>query len=354
MKKAAVWLLALCMVFAFAACGGGGSGSGSESETAGEGEATAEGGEEAAVEPLVIKAGHVETEESPLGQSFIKFEEWIEAESGGAIQVDVYANGELGGDRQVFEAVNLGTVQLTVGGNGALTQYDEKFALMGLPFVFDDKEKENAAMTGAFGDRLIDWLADYGFKCFGFQYDGARSISNNKRPINTVADMEGLKIRVMDSDFYVRLFQLFGANPTPMSFTEIYTALSQGTVDGQDNPPSLTYDSKFTEVQKYYSLTRHIYAESPILANLEWWNGLTEEQRSILSEGIETWLHSWQRETAMSLEDEYVQKIRDAGVEVNELSPEGLQSFKDAAQPIYAEYQEKLGDVYTDLLDLAK
>jgi TRAP-type C4-dicarboxylate transport system substrate-binding protein len=158
----------------------------------------------------------------------------------------------------------------------------------------------------------------------------------------------------MDSDFYVRLFELFGANPTPMSFTEIYTALSQGTVDGQDNPPSLTYESKFAEVQKYYSLTRHVYAECPILANLDWFNGLTDEQKAIITEGVETWLRDWQRETAMGLENEYIEKIRETGTEVNELSSEGIQSFKDAAQPIYKEYEEKLGDVYTELMSLTE
>jgi tripartite ATP-independent transporter DctP family solute receptor len=353
LKKVSVLLLMVCTIFALAACGGGGSGGG---ESDGESEATVDAAAEegAAGEVLVIKAGHVETEESPLGQSFIKFKEWVEAESGGAIRVDVYANGELGGDREVFESVNLGLVQMSIGTISVLTQYDEKFALSALPFIFDSPQKENEAMMGAFGQRLIDWMADYGFKCFGFQYDGARSVSNNKRPINTVADMDGLKIRVMDSDLYVRLFELFGANPTPMSFTEIYTALSQGTVDGQDNPPSLTYESKFTEVQEYYSLTRHTYSECPILVNLDWFEGLTDEQKAIITEGAETWLQSWQRETAMGLEDEYIQKIRDAGVEVNELSPEGIQSFKDAVRPMYDEYREKLGDVYTELMDLVE
>jgi TRAP-type C4-dicarboxylate transport system substrate-binding protein len=166
--------------------------------------------------------------------------------------------------------------------------------------------------------------------------------------------MKGLKIRVMDSDLYVNLLQLFGANPTPMSFTEIYTALSQGTVDGQDNPPSLTYESKFTEVQKYYSLTRHTFSECPIIVNLDWFNGLTDEQKAIVTEGAETWLRDWQRDTAMGLESDYVDKIRDAGVEVNELSPEGLQSFKDAVQPMYTEYKDKLGDVYDELMALTK
>ncbi|MDR1572241.1 MAG: TRAP transporter substrate-binding protein [Clostridiales Family XIII bacterium] len=352
MKRIAAVLLAICMVFAFAACGGGGEESASGGETAAGSESSGDSGA-ASGEALVIKAGHVETEESPLGQSFIKFKEWVESESGGSIRVDVYANGELGSDRQVFEAVNLGTIQMSVGSISVLTQYDEKFALSMLPFTFDGPEAENAAIMGSFGQKIIDWMADYGFKCFGFQYDGARSISNSKGPINTVADMKGLKIRVMESDLYVRLFNLFGANPTPMSFTEIYTALSQGTVDGQDNPPSLTYESKFTEVQKYYSLTRHTYSECPIVANPDWFNGLTAEQQTIVTEGAETWLRDWQRETAMGLENDYIDKIRESGVEVNELTPEGLETFKEAVLPMYEEYEEKLGDVYGELMSLA-
>jgi tripartite ATP-independent transporter DctP family solute receptor len=340
-KKVLSFLMVAMFIVALAACGGGSAGTESDDGA----EAEASGGDAAQeVEPIVIKAAHVEAEEAPIHQSFVQFKEYVEAESGGSISVEIYPNGELGSERQVLEAVNLGTVQFSAVTMSNFVQYDDRFSIISLPFLFESYEQQEEAVNGPFGQLFLDWMEEYGFVGYGYQYDGARCISNSKRPINTVADMNGLKIRVMESPIFISMFELMGANPTPMSFTEVYTALQQGTVDGQDNPPSLTYDSKFYEVQKYYSLTGHVYSEVAVVSNKAFMESIPQEQRDILTAGAEQYLVDWQRELARSLESEYVQKIRDAGVtEVNDITPENIRTFIDAVAPIYDEYRELVG-----------
>lgn len=341
MKKVFTIVLSLILVFALTACGGGGTDSG-------DGDSSSSG------DVLVLKTAHVDSEEGPLHQSYVKFKEYVEAESDGTIQVDIYPNGELGGDRQVVEAINLGTIHMSAVAAGTLTNYDEKFSILSLPFLFDTPEEMEANINGEFGDLMKEWMEDYGFKCFGFQYDGARCVSNNKVPINTVDDMKGLKIRVMESPIFIKMFQLLGANPTPMSFSEVYTGLQQGVVDGQDNPPGLTYTSKFSEVLKYYSLTQHVYSNCPILWNKEFLESLPQEQYDIIEQGSLEFLHDWNRAENIRMESEYIELIGEGGTEVNELSPENKAAFKAAMQPVYDEYREIIGEDMDKALDLIK
>ncbi|HWQ78322.1 MAG TPA: TRAP transporter substrate-binding protein, partial [Anaerovoracaceae bacterium] len=215
MKKLILMLLILVLTLGFAGCGGAEEPAGAPSE------------EGAAPEPIIIKAAHVEVEDRAIHQALVKFGEYIAAESDGVLTLEIYSNGELGDDSDVVEAIGLGTVQMTVPGSGVFTNYDEKFAVMNLPYLFESKEQMDAAFTGEFGDMIGGWMEEYGFVCLGYNYDGARCMSNNVRPINTVADMKGIKFRVMDSALYIDMFQMMGANPTPMGFGEVYTALQQ-------------------------------------------------------------------------------------------------------------------------------
>ena len=336
-------ILALIMAVALVmmtACGG----SSSESEQAAEpsGDAT------------VIKIGHVTPEDHALHQAFLKFKDAVEEESGGELTVEIYPNGELGSERQLLEAVNLGTIQITNVSISNFEQYDKKFGIMSLPFLHDSQENMENAITGEFGQMFLDWMEEYGFYGLGYDYSGARSISSNVQPIESIEDMKGLKIRVMESDTFVEMFKLMGANPTPMSFTEVYTALQQGTVDAQDNPPMDTYTSKFYEVQKYYSLTKHVYSNCANVANLDFINSLSDENREIVIKNAKKWLQDWVRAQETEQEAEYVTQINDAGCVVNELSPENLKAFKDAVAPMYDKMREEVGDEVMDkALELA-
>ena len=245
MKKFIAALLSLVMVIGLCSCGGGNS-----SDT-----------EYTADNPLVFRVSHVEATDSYLHKSCEKFKEYVEDKSEGKIKVEIYPNGELGDYETAIEAVKAGTQQMTCATTSALASYDPKLGLMDLPYLFESKEQMDAAVNGGAVEELYtQWLEENGFYNGGIQYDGARGLSNNKKEVKTPSDLKGLKIRVMQSDLYIKLFDAFGANPTPMSFTDLYTGLQQGTVDGQDNSPMLTYVNKFYEVQKYYSTIDTVYA----------------------------------------------------------------------------------------------
>jgi tripartite ATP-independent transporter DctP family solute receptor len=345
MKKLIAMLTVLLLAIGFAGCGGSGSGGDSGGDADGGG---------AAANPIVIKAGHVEAEDRAIHQTLLRFGEYINEESGGALVLEVYPNSELGSDSDVIDAIGLGTIQMNIGGSAVYTRYDEKFAVLSLPYMFESREQMNAAFTGEFGDVIGEWFEDYGFVCLGYQYDGARSMSNNLRPITSVADMSGIKFRVMDSDKYINMFKMLGANPTPMGYGEIYTALQQGVIDGQDNPPGLTYGSKFHENLKYFSLTEHVYSNCPVVIGKPFFDGLDPEYQEIIRTGAKIYLEDQQREEETALEAEFTDDIAAAGVAVNKLTPEAIAEFKTALEPLYDQYRETLGaDLMDQVLELA-
>lgn len=329
MKKVLVIVLVLAMVFALAGCGG-------SSDTGG------------TTETIVIKAAHVEVEDRAIHQALVKFGEYIAEKSDGVLKLEIYPNGELGDDGDVVESISLGTIQMTVPGSALFTAYNEKFAVMNLPYLFESKEQMDAAFTGEFGDMINEWFEEYGFVGLGFNYDGARCISNNVRPVYTPADMTGLKLRVMNSALYIDMFKLMGANPTPMGYGEIYTALQQGVIDGQDNPPGLTYGSNFNEVLDYYSVTQHVYANCPVIIGKDFFYGLDDEYQSIIRDGAKMYLEDWQRAEESAVEESYIDLIADGGTKVNYLTAEGLAAFQKSVQPLYESYRTKLGDEIMD------
>ena len=329
MKKFIAALLSLVMVIGLCSCGGGNS-----SDT-----------DYTADNPLVFRVSHVEATDSYLHKSCEKFKEYVEDKSEGKIKVEIYPNGELGDYETAIEAVKAGTQQMTCATTSALASYDPKLGLMDLPYLFESKEQMEAAVNGGAVEELYtQWLEENGFYNGGIQYDGARGLSNNKKEVKTPSDLKGLKIRVMQSDLYIKLFDAFGANPTPMSFTDLYTGLQQGTVDGQDNSPMLTYVNKFYEVQKYYSTIDTVYAQCVMVCSKDFMDSLPEDIKAILDEGSAECLVKYQRENALAKEEEYLKDLEDAGLKVTRI--EDNTEWKEAAQPVYKWMKEEVGEDY--------
>ena len=337
MKKFIAALLSLVMVIGLCSCGGGNS-----SDT-----------EYTADNLLVFRVSHVEATDSYLHKSCEKFKEYVEDKSEGKIKVEIYPNGELGDYETAIEAVKAGTQQMTCATTSALASYDPKLGLMDLPYLFESKEQMDAAVNGGAVEELYtQWLEENGFYNGGIQYDGARGLSNNKKEVKTPSDLKGLKIRVMQSDLYIKLFDAFGANPTPMSFTDLYTGLQQGTVDGQDNSPMLTYVNKFYEVQKYYSTIDTVYAQCVMVCSKDFMDSLPEDIKAILDEGSAECLVKYQRENALAQEEEYLKDLEDAGLKVTRI--EDKTEWKEAAQPVYEWMKEEVGEDYVQqMIDAA-
>ncbi len=340
-KLMAVGLTVLLCLSGFTACGSGGD----------KGESQKEDGAASGAE-FVLKCADGDSEERSINIAFRNFEKYVEEKSDGRIDVQVYPNGQLGDDKDYLEGMQVGTVEMSAMACGVLGSYDERFNLLDLPYLFEDYDSMTKAVTGELGDLYCSWMGDYGFVGLGFEYDGAKNISNNKRPINSVADMKGLKIRCMETPLYIDILNSMGANPTPMSFSEIYTALSQGTVDGQDGVAGLTYDSKFYEVSKYYSLTGHTYSNAVIVASKSFMDGLPDDLRKIVEDGAKI-MKDEQREIESGKEEEFIRLIDESPqCTVNEVTDR--QSFVEATASIYDDYRALVGDEVMDqVLELA-
>lgn len=278
------------------------------------------------------------------------FKKYVEEKSNGRIKVELHPNGELGGDRQAIEAVQLGTIQMTIPAAAVLSGFEPKFQVFDLPYLFKSKEAAYKALDGELGKKLSDLLIPLGLRNLAYGENGFRNITNNKGPINSPADLKGVKIRTMENPVHMATFKALGANPTPISFGELYTALQQGTVDAEENPIPLVYTSKFYEVQKYYTLDGHVYAATAVLINNDFFNSLPEGLQQIIVEGAEKYKDE-QRKLSSQQDTEMLQALKDKGMQINELTPEQKQEFIDATLPVYDQFKDVLGE---DLINLAK
>lgn len=187
-----------------------------------------------------------------------------------------------------------------------------------------------------------------GLTNLGYNFNGIRNMTNKVRPIETPDDLKGLKMRCMSNEMFVTMFKLLGANATPMAWSELFTAMQQGTVDGEENPASLIYESKFQEVQKYLSTTEHIYDFCTICINTDFYNSLDDQAKAIVDEGVKTYLVDYQRELEVSQNDEYIQKLADAGMEITYVTPENKALFAEKVAPMYDDAAEQFGQ---DVMD---
>ena len=201
----------------------------------------------------------MEAEDRSTHQALVKyFKDTVEEKSNGSISVQIYPNSVLGGDAELTESVAMGTLEAALPSTSVLVSYSDDFGIMDMPYLFSSPENAFAAMDGDMGAYFNEKLEDVGIHCLGYSYNGLRSMTNSAHPIETPDDLKGLKMRVMENEVFIDFFETLGASATPMSFNELFTGLQQHTVDGEENPPSLIYASKFQEVQEYLSLTEHV------------------------------------------------------------------------------------------------
>lgn len=340
MKKAFAILLVLSLALT------GLAGCGTQTEEAG---SLPDAGEET---PIVLKIATTVTEDSPGGVALTDyFKPYIEEHSEGKMIVEVYANGVLGGDRQAYEALQLGTLEASAGPLSVLANFDPKFAVVDLPFLFNNKEEAYAALDGDFGDMIKEDLPQKGMRVLSYCENAFRNLSNSKKPIESMADLEGMKIRVMEAPVYISMFKAFGANPTPVSFNELYTALQQGTVDGQDNGIVITYTSKLHEIQEYYTITGHSYAAAAIVVSENFWQSLSPELQKVLQDGA-LYYGDHERRLITEAEEECLKEMEAFGVKINELSAEAKKEFKDATVSVLDEMAPIIGD--DELIEAAR
>ncbi|OIU69804.1 TRAP transporter substrate-binding protein [Rossellomorea aquimaris] len=297
-----------------------------------------------------IRIAHLVPEEQSSHVAAVTFKEKLEKESDGRLKVELYPNGQLyGSDREAIEAVQLGNIEMTIPAVAPLASFNEKFMVFDLPFLFNNNEAAYKALDGELGQELMKDLEENNIKGLVFGENGFRHMSNNKGPIESPEDIAGQKFRTLENPLHTDTFKAFGANASPFAFGELYTALQQGTYDAMECPVSLYYTNKFYEVQDYLSMTGHVYAATALLMNNDFYNDLPEDLQKLVTEASEEYREE-QRGLAQKQDVEFLNKLKENGMKVNELTDAQRDEFRDAASSVYDKYVERIGK---DLVDKA-
>jgi len=303
----------------------------------------------ALAQPKVLKISNGINEQHPSYLAGKKFEEIVEAKLPGIYDVQVYANAQLGDDVRATEAVRMGTLEMVTTSASPLTGLVPEFNVFDLPFIIPSEKAADAIYDGPIGAKLAAALEAKGIKLLAYYENGFRQLTNSVREVKSPADMKGLKIRTMQNPIHLEAFRAMGANPTPMPFSEVFTALQQHTIDGQENPIPTIWLSKFYEVQKYVTLTGHVYGPHITLINKKLFDSFpAEDQEIILAAAKESAVY--QRALNRKMNSEFVDNLKKAGVTVTELTPEQRKAFQDAVVSVYATWEPKIGKELMDEL----
>jgi tripartite ATP-independent transporter DctP family solute receptor len=296
-----------------------------------------------AAKQLVV--GHVLSETSHYGVGAEAFVKTLSEASNGQWTGRQAAAGSLGGERDMIEGLQIGSVDLVITSTGPLGNFVPEVYVLDLPFLFRDYDHARTTLDGDVGMELLNKMGDHNLIGLAWSENGFRHVTNSKREVKTPDDLQGLKLRTMQNKVHMAAFSGMGASPTPMAFPELFSALQQGVVDGQENPVTVISSSKFWEVQKYVSLTGHVYSPAIILASPSLWSNLSDEEK--------TWFEAASKASAAAtraevnrLENDGIALLRSNGMTVSTDIDKG--PFATLAKPSYAVFTDKYG---TELVD---
>lgn len=295
-------------------------------------------------ETYVIRVGHIAPDEHSYTKGINAFAEAVEEATDGRVKFEIYGNGQLGGERDLIEQVQLGALDMTLVTAGPVGNFVDKFSVLEMPFLFRDLDHVYKTLDGEIGKELTKMLDEAGFKTLGIWENGFRHILNNKKPIKSPEDMKGLKMRTVENDIYISTFRALGTDPTPIAFPELYSSFSQGIVDGSDLSYGVTYTTKMHEVQKYLSEVGIYYAAAPLLMNKDFFDSLPSDIQQVLVEKGEEFKHI-QRKMNQEMEEQYKEELKKLGVEILEKDQVDIAKFEKAVESVYQEQKDRFGDL---------
>ena len=288
----------------------------------------------------VLKFGSAVSKDSHYGVASAVFCAEIEKNTSNRYKCQEFPNGSLGGEREMIEAVQLGTLDLVVTSSGPLGNFVPEVKIFDIPFLFRDYDHARKVLDGKIGQDILKKFEAKGLVGLVWGENGFRHMTNSKRPIKTPDDAAGLKMRTMENKVHMEGYKAFGILPTPMSFTELFTALQQGTVDGQENPIPVILAAKFSQVQKYLSLTGHVYSPAPIIMNPGVFGKLSADDKKVFLAAAKSGAAAM-RKRVNDDEARGLDILRKEGVEVTE-KVDGA-AFRKAIAPAYAGYAKEFG-----------
>lgn len=288
----------------------------------------------AQAQALKLTLGHGAAPDNPRNLAAVKFAETVKAKTGGRIEIQVAHSAQLGDDAAMVTALRSGTLDISANSQGAVAAVVPEFAALGLPFLFGDVQKAWQLMDGPVGKELADKTAAKGMVLLGLWDNGIRQMSNSKRAIKSPADLKGLKMRTPPDAVTIDIMQAMGADAQQIKFSELYVALQQGVVDGQENPLTNIASAKLYEVQKYISLTGHKYESTPFLMSKRTWDKLSEADRKVVAEAA-TEATQLQRQLNKEADDKLAAELKAKGAQIDTVD---RKAFVDASKPVYAKW----------------
>ena len=309
----------------------------------------------AAAQDKVIKFANQNAAGHPIVQGMEKFAEIVAAKSGGKIKVNVFPSGQLGSDQANVSALQGGTLEMASMNSGIFASQVKEFAAFDLPFMFANGKEADAVVDGPFGQKMHAKLEEKGLVGLGYYELGFRNITNSKRAITKVEDIAGLKLRVIPNPINVDWVKALDANPTPLPFPELYAALEQKAVDGQENPVATIWGAKLHEVQKYMTLTNHQYNPQSVVISKKFWDTLSADEKKIIGDAV-TESAKFQRQQARASVASTLDNLKKAGMTVSELAPGEQVKLVEKMKPVITKHAGAVGEATVSelLAELAK
>ena len=308
--------------------------------------------------PRIIRFGYGLAEESNQGRATKFFADDLAKRTGGKMKLKGFGNASLGSDTQMQNALIGGAQEMMVGSTATLVGIVSDFGVYDLPFLFGNEHEADVILDGPFGQNLTAKLEEKGLVGLVYWENGFRNLTNGKRPVAKLEDLQGIKLRVMQNPVYIDMFNSFGANAVPLPFSELFSALETGTVDGQENPVNTIQSSKFYEVQKYLSLTKHVYSPWIVLASKKWWDGLSGGEKKAVQDAAAA-ARDFERKDSRDAASKAVDFLKQKGMQVTVVSDKELERMREKSRPAMQKFASDghvklIKDLQSDLEKIRK
>lgn len=293
----------------------------------------------------VGKLGQALPPEHPQAIAMDKFSELVGKYTNNRVKVQNFHSSMLGSDDKMLQATQSGTQEFYYGALAAIAGTVKELGVFDFPFLFESMKEVDPVLNGSMGQKIFEKLTPLGLVGLGWSEAGFRNLSNSKRPVKTVADIHGLKLRVMPNKVALDTWKALGANPTPMAFSEVFTALEIKAIDGQENPLILIYTNKFHEVNKYITVTRHVFTPCALVMSKKFWDKLSKDDQEATRKAAKEALmfHRGLMDTANK---EVMEKLKAGGAQIDVMSAEEVKKLREKVKPVVETYTKQIGDEF--------
>lgn len=290
----------------------------------------------------IMRIGTTTEPEGHYHKGLLQFKERVEKYTDNQVRVDIFLSSQLGNERDMIEGLSMGLLEGSLTSSAPLANFSSDFLLLDLPYIVTDREKAYKVMDGEVGQAILGTMKPKGVLALGFWENGFRQVTNSRRPIVHPADLKGLKIRTMENPIHQYTFEFFGATPTPMAWSEVFLALQQGTIDGQENPLVIIDTVKVYEVQKYISMTGHFYSPAVFMLSRQIFESYPKDiQDAILKAEKEA--RDWERAYSAQLDVDLEKSMAAKGVQFNNVDKA---EWQKACAPIYDKFKDRINPAY--------